>query len=153
MTSHRRPTILLGPGAENNGFASMLSELVRQNLEAKPQKVRDFDALRCHIAIVADDAEVAVTLAFDKGELVVHDGIRGVPDVTIRATSDVIMAMSNIPLTRRFALPLPHPRDARGVAVSKEIVAAMRSGAMHSYGMLTHLPELMHLTRVMSVNG
>lgn len=153
MSAAVRPAIELGPGAENNGFASMLAELVRQNLEAKPHKMRDFDAISCTIAIVAEDAEVALTLAFDHGRLVVHDGILNVPDVTIRASSDVIMAMSNIPLTRPFGLPLPDPRDPKAVAASREILTAMRSGAFRAYGMAVHLPTMMRLTRVMSVNG
>ena len=37
--------IELAPGAEDNGLASMLADLVRQNLEAKPHKVPDFEAL------------------------------------------------------------------------------------------------------------
>jgi len=148
-----KPVIDLAPGAENNGFASMLAELVRQNLEAKPHKARDFDAMTGTIAIVAEDAEVALTLEFQGGRLVVHDGILNVPDVTIRGTSDIIMAMSNLPLTTRFALPFPHPRDRQGVATSREVVAAMRAGTFHAYGMALHLPMMMHLTRVMSVNG
>ena len=42
--SRVQPVIELAPGAENNGFATMLADLVRQNLEAKPHKVADFDA-------------------------------------------------------------------------------------------------------------
>ena len=148
-----RPVINLAPGAENNGFATMLADLVRQNLEAKPHKVGDFDAMKGSIAIVAEDAEVALTLVFDRGRLIVHDGIEGVPDVTVRGTSDIIMAMSNIPLTRPFALPIPGRRDKQGVATMKEIGAAMQSGAFHAYGMAMHIPMMMHLTRVMSVNG
>lgn len=153
MSAAVQPTIELAPGAENNGFATMLAELVRQNLEAKPHKTRDFDALSGTIAIVAEDAEVALTLAFDHGRLVVHNGILNVPDVTIRANSDVIMAMSNMPLTKPFGLPFPNPRDPKAVAASREIVTAMRTGTFHAYGMALHLPTMMHLTRVMSVNG
>jgi hypothetical protein len=151
-----QPIITLAPGAENNGFATMLAELVRQNLDAKPHKVADFDAIQGSIAIVAEDAEVALTLVFDRGSLVVHDGIEGVPDVTVRGTSDIIMAMSNIPLRRFFPLPpLPIPArgDKQGVATLKEIGAAMRGGAFHAYGMPFHVPMMVHLTRVMSVNG
>lgn len=148
-----QPVIELAPGAENNGFATMLSELVRQNLEAKPHKTGDFDAITGSIAIVAEDAEVALTLVFRSGHLVVHDGIVGVPDVTVRGTSDIIMAMSNIPLTRRFALPIPGRKDRQGLATLREIGAAMRSGAFHAYGMPFHVPMMVHLTRVMSVNG
>ena len=148
-----RPSIALAPGAENNGFATMLADLVRQNLDAKPHKVKDFDALTGTIAIVADDADVAVTLVFDAGRLVVHDGIVGVPEVTIRGTADVIMAMSNIPLTTPLGLPFARARDRQGKQTMREIAAAMRTGAFHAYGMALHLPMMLRLTRVMSVNG
>ena len=146
-------TVELAPGAENNGFASMLADLVRQNLEARPHKKRDFDALRVSIAIVAEDAGVALTLAFDRGRLLVHDGIHNVPDVTIRGNSDIIMAMSNIPLTKPFGLPLPSPRDREAIATLRSIFAAMRDGSFKTYGMPFHLTDLLRLTRVMSVNG
>jgi len=147
------PTVALDPGAENNGFATMLADLVRQNLEAKPHKVRDFDRIRGSIAIVAEDAEVALTLVFSEGQLTVHDGIVGVPNVTVRGTSDIIMAMSNIPLTRRLALPIPARGDRQGRETMRDIGAAMRDGSFHAYGMPFHVPMMVHLTRVMSVNG
>jgi hypothetical protein len=149
----RVPDIELAPGAENNGFATMLADLVRQNLEQKPHKVKDFDKIQGRIAIVAEDAEVALTLEFRGGKLLVHDGIRGVPDVTVRGTSDVIMAMSNVPLTRRLGLPIPARGDKQGRATLREIGRAMSSGAFHAYGMPLHVPMMVHLTRVMSVNG
>jgi hypothetical protein len=146
-------SIRLAPGAGENGLASMLSDLVRQNLEAKPHKQGDFDALRGSVSIVAEDAEVALTLRFSRGELTIYDGIVGIPDVTIRGGSDTIMALSNMPLVTRFGLPLPNPRKKDEVAVARGVFDAMRSGSFHVYGMLFHLPMLMRLTRVMSVNG
>jgi hypothetical protein len=131
----------------------MLADLVRQNLEAKPHKQGDFRALAGSIAIVADDAEVALTLRFDHGKLTIHDGIVGIPDVTIRGGSDTIMALSNMPLVTRLGLPLPDPRDKEGVAVARSVIEAMRKGTFHIYGMFFHLPMMMRLTRVMSVNG
>ncbi len=148
-------SITLGPGAENNAFASMLADLVRQNLESKPHKKKDFVALArgrgASIALVADDAEVAITLAFEGGRLVVHDGIKGVPDVAVRGSADSIMAMSNIPLTRPLALPIPTDRSALDVLVS--MARATRSGELKVLGMLGNLGVLSRLTRVMSVNG
>lgn len=152
MASH----IELAPGAENNAFATMLADLLRQNLESKPHKRKDFDALQGSVALVADDAEVALTLAFDRGRLVVHDGIKGVPDVAVRGTADAIMAMSNVPLAplpwnRSIALPLP--TDRASLDVMREMVRSMRTGAVHVHGMLGHFGLLSKLTRVMSVNG
>jgi hypothetical protein len=146
-------SIRLAPGAEDNGLASMLADLVRQNLEAKPHKQGDFRALAGSFSIVADDADVALTLRFDHGKLMIHDGIVGIPDVTIRGGSDTIMALSNMPLVTRLGLPFPSPRDKEGVAVARGVMDAMRKGTFHVYGMFFHLPMMMRLTRVMSVNG
>jgi hypothetical protein len=146
-------SIALAPGAEDNGLASMLADLVRQNLEGKPHKVSDFDALEGTIAIVAEDADVCLTLHFHGRHLTIHDGIVGIPDVAIRGSSDMIMAMSNMPLTRPLGLPLPDPRDNAQVALSQSVMAAMRSGDLKMYGALLHPGLVMRLTRVMSVNG
>jgi hypothetical protein len=147
------PTISLAPGAEDNGLASMLADLLRQNLEAKPHKVADFDALAGTVAIVAEDADVCLTLCFERGRLTIHDGIVGIPDVAIRATSDMIMAMSNMPLTTPLGLPLPDPRDKEQVALSRSVMTAMGAGELRMYGALLHPGLVMRLTRVMSVNG
>ncbi len=146
-------SIELAPGAEDNGLATMLADLVRQNLEAKPQKGSDFNALSGSVAIVADDAEVALTMRFASGGLTIHDGIVGIPDVTIRGSSDIILALSNMPLHTRLGLPFPDPRDKEQVKTVRSVIDAMRSGSFHIYGMAFHLPLLMRLTRVMSVNG
>jgi len=146
-------SIELAPGAEDNGLATMLADLVRQNLEAKPHKNGDFIALHGTVSIVADDAEVALTMRFESGRLTIHDGIVGIPDVTIRGTSDTILALSNMPLMTRLALPIPNPRDKEQVKLVKGVFEAMKAGQFHIYGMAFHLPLLMHLTRVMSING
>jgi hypothetical protein len=145
--------IVLAPGAEDNGLANMLADLVRQNLEAKPHKLGDFRALAGSFAIVADDAEVALTLRFDRGKLTIFDGIVGIPDVTIRGGSEVILALSNLPLTRPLGLPLADPRDKEAVKTLRTVATAMARGQFHAYGMLFHLGMMMRLTRVMSING
>ena len=149
-----QPSIELAPGAQDNGLAVMLSDLVRQNLASKPHKQADFDALARlsgSIAIVADDADVALTLRFEDGKLRIHDGIVGIPDITIRGDSDTILALSNMPLTRRMALPLPS--DKEGLMLLRSVVQALRGGRFHIYGGLFNLKLLTKLGRVMSVNG
>jgi hypothetical protein len=148
--------ISLAPGAESNGLAVMLGDLVRQNLEAKPRKKRDFHALEGAVAIVAEDAEVALTLVFHRASLVIHDGIVGIPDVTVRAGSEVILALSNLPITRPLGLPLPGLKDLRDkgqVDALRTVFASLRAGTFQSYGAAFHPGLMMRLTRVMSVNG
>jgi len=147
--------VVLAPSAADNGLAIMLAALLRQNLEAKPHKILDFASLDARVAIVADDADVALTLAFEPmmSRLVIHDGIVGIPDVTIRGPSDGIIALSNVPLMTRFGLPIPNPRDAEAVRTVNDLLALMKAGKLHAYGALLHVPTMMKLTRVMSVNG
>lgn len=148
------PDIKLAPDARDNGFATMLASLVRENIDAKPQKNRDFAGLRGNVAIVADDADVALTLCFEgQGKLTIHDGIVGVPHVTIRGPSEVIMALSSMPLVTRFGLPIPDPRDREAMKTVRAIAAAIRSGRLHVYGMALHPLLVMKLTRVMSIHG
>jgi hypothetical protein len=144
--------IALAPGADENGLAVMLSELVRQNLETNPHKMGDFEALSGVIAIVAEDAEVALTLCFDRGDLRIHNGVLGVPDVVIYGTSDTIMALSNMPLNRQ-GLPIPARDDKAGQELVRSVFRALVKRSFRIEGMLFHLPMLMRLTKVMSVNG
>ncbi|MBX3202684.1 MAG: hypothetical protein KF850_11650 [Labilithrix sp.] len=165
-----RLAIELAPGAEDNAFATMLADLVRQNLESKPHKRKDFDALDGKVALIADDADVALTLEFTAprfptrsgglggerpasggGRLTLHDGIKGVPDVAVRGSADAIMALSNVPLLRPFGLPLPTDRPS--LDVLRGMVRASFTGELRIYGMFGNILLLSRLTRVMSVNG
>jgi hypothetical protein len=150
-----QPEVTLSPDAEENGLAIMLADLVRQNLEAKPHKNADFVALGGTVSIVADDADVALTLVFERGtsRLTIHDGIVGIPDITIRGPADAILALSNMPLMTRFGLPIPDPRDREAVRTVTGLLEMMRTGKLHAYGAVFHVPMVMKLTRVMSVNG
>lgn len=150
--------IALAPGAEDNAFATMLADLVRQNLESKPHKKKDFAKLAkanrgrgVTIALVADDADVALTLEFRNERLVLHDGIKGVPDVAVRGSSDAIMTMSNIPLTKPLGLPIP--LDRGGLDVLRDMARMTRTKEVQIFGMLGNFAVLSWLTRVMSVNG
>jgi len=148
------PDVQLAPGAEENGLAMMLADLVRQNLEAKPHKKDDFEALRGNVSIVADDADVALTMRFERGgKITIHDGIVGIPDVTIRGPSDAVLALSNMPLATRLGLTIPDPRDREAVKTVKLVMGAMREGKLHVYGAAFHLALVMRLTKVMSING
>ncbi len=151
---HMPADVQLAPGAEENGLAMMLRDLVSQNLDAKPHKLGDFRALQGSVSIVADDADVALTMRFEAGgKLTIHDGIVGIPDVTIRGPSDAVLALSNMPLATRLGLPIPDPRDREAVKTVRTVMGAMREGKLHVYGMAFHLPMMMRLTKVMSVNG
>jgi hypothetical protein len=138
--------IELAPGAEDNGLAAMLGALILQNLNDKPAKRADFAKLRGRVAIVAEDAGVSLTLVFEGNMLTVHDGIVGVPDVTIRANSDDIIEMSLVELTPFFGLPNP-----RGASLRK-VLQKSKSGDIRVFGAMLHWPLVLRLTRLMSIH-
>ncbi len=149
-TWHGQP-VELGKGAEENGFANMLLAMLSQNFEAKPHKLADLRAMRGTVALVADDAGVAVTLRFMRGVVIIESGVRGIPDVCVRGTTDAVMSMSNMPLT--FGLPFPDPRDGAAKAAYDGINRAMKNGEIHIFGMLRNFFFMQRFTRIMSVNG
>ena len=132
--------------AEHNGLANMVAGLILQNLTEHPRKRQDFARMRGRIAIVAEDAGVAMTLVFAGNMLTLHDGISGVPDVTVRARGDDIVQMSLLELTRFGAWPNP-----RGTA-AREIFKKSRDGQVRVYGALLHLPLVLRLSRLLSIN-
>lgn len=138
--------IELTAGAEENGLAGMVAALILQNLEDKPKKRKDFAKLRGRVAIVAEDAKVAMTLEFQGNMLRVHDGIVGIPDVTVRAQSDDIVQLSLVELTRLFDLP-----NLRGAAM-RQILDKSQAGSIAVYGALANPALVLRLTRLMSVN-
>lgn len=145
--------IELASGAEANGFAVMLGDLVRQNLEAKPHKRKDLAALQGNVAIVVEDADVALTLCFDHGTLTIRDGVSGIPDATIRGDADSVIAMSNVPLSRLLGIPWANPRDKNEVESLKTFIDASVKGRVHVHARLGAIPMLGRLTRIMSVHG
>lgn len=136
--------IVLAPGAGDNGFAAMLAMLLRQNLDDHEDKRVVFGRMVGRVALVATDTDQCITLLFEAGRLTIHDGIVGIPDVTVRAASDAHMKMSLVELTARG---LPDPKGE----VAREVFKASLDGTVVVYGALSNLPLLARLTRVMSV--
>jgi hypothetical protein len=149
MVRAMEPLIRLGPGTDEHGLAGMLAGLVRQNLDQDPSKKASFRRLEGRIAIVADDADAAVTLLFERGQLTVHRGLVGIPDVTIRAPTEHITKLSVLE-TRRLPGGL-HVPDPAGTTL-REVARASAAGAIKVHGLPFHLPLVLRLSRLLSVS-
>ncbi|MDW8363308.1 MAG: hypothetical protein RMK74_12980 [Myxococcales bacterium] len=139
-------SVTLAPGAADNGFASMLAALIAQNLDAHPELRALLAHMEGRVAIVVEDAEVSVTLQFDRVGVTLHDGIRGIPDVTIRGSADDITRTSRIERLGRLGLPDPRGMHAR------EALRALRDRRLRIYGALGSPLLLARLTRLLSVD-
>jgi hypothetical protein len=138
------PDITVDPGAEENGLGNMVAELLRANVATSPYKGRVFSRMKGRVGLHATDAEVKVTLAFDRGRCVVHDGLLDGTAVTVSADSDSIIELSNV----RLVGGLPFYFDRAGRAV---VGKALR-GVIRIRGLLRHPVTLTRLGIVLSVN-
>ena len=140
-------SIGLAPGAGDNGFAQMLATLLRQNIDERPEKKTSFVKMHGRVSIVLEDIGSAVTLHFESGRLTIHDGIVGIPDVTVRAPWEWVTKMSLVELEPRFGLP-----DVRK-PIAKEVGEAQKNGTIKIHGWLASMPLMMRLTKVMSLRN
>ena len=134
----------LSPGADENGLATMLATLMAQNLADHPERGRIFARLRGRVAIIAEDAGVSLTMEFRRGRVVVHDGIVGLPDLTLRGGFEQIGDMSRM----ESLGPLPDPRGP----VNRAMARALRDRTLRIFGLPRALPLLVGMGEVLAVH-
>lgn len=140
------PVIELYPGAEDSPFASMMVQLLRQNVLDHAAKLADFALMSGRVSLVAEDIDAAVTLIFDRGKLRVHRGVYGLSDVVLRGTSDALVDLSRLPPDGRFGF-LPDVRSD----VAKSVLRAFREKRLRVLGAAAHPMLTLRLSRVLSV--
>lgn len=138
------PRITVDTSAAENGLANMVAELLQANIESSPYKKRVFSRMKGAVGLVATDAEVSLTLVFDRGDCVLRDGLVGEPAATVSADSDSIIQLSNV----RLAGGLPWLFDETG----RSIVAKALRREIRIRGLLRHPVTLTRLAIVLSVN-
>jgi hypothetical protein len=144
-----QPVIDLAPGAEREPLARLLAELVQSNVRALPQR-RAFERLRGSVAVIADDTGSELTLRFDLGRLTVHEGVLGVPDVTVRGLSEELVALAKLPYRSRFPLPWPRRQEPEGVDALKSTLAALGARRLKIYGLARHPRFVARLLRLLA---
>ncbi len=139
-----KPVIILDDGAKEVGLAEMLFNLLGQNLEQKPKKMSSFRALDSNVAIVARDIDIAVTLTFGGGKLKIYNDLIGKADLKIIADHDAILDLTLI----NIFWGLPNYFDRIGRTILKKVLI----GDLKIEGLLRHPIQLIHLTKIFSVN-
>jgi len=113
-------------------------------MEQKPEKAKYFNKLKAVVAITAKDAEVRLTMFFNRGSCMVYDGIVGKTDLHIVADSETLLNLSSVEL----AGGLPNFFSQSGRVMLKK----MCSGELKIHGMFLHPIILIRLTNIFSVN-
>ena len=122
---------------------------MRENVSRSWQR-DEFARLRGSAAVVADDIDTALTLRFDFGRLTVHEGLVGVPDVTILGSTSDIRALTEVPFVKLLGVCVPRPGSAASRTALRNIVEALRRRNLKIYGLLFHPRFVMRLLRVLS---
>jgi len=128
---------------EPSGLASMVAELIEQNLARDPGR-----RTLLHPSVVvldAPDADVTVFLRIERGGIRVGDG--DVPDAHVRVRSDAgrLLGLTTTPL--RFGLP--DPFSSRGWATVGDLVRRR----LRIRGLLRHPLRLARLTKLLAVGA
>ncbi len=127
-----------------SAFASMLGGLIEANVGSRPEKQKDFDSLEARVGIWVTDIDEGVTLDFQKGHLVVHNGLWPKRDITIRAEAGTVMSLSNLKIGL-FGMPVYYDE------VGREVAGKLVLGKMRIEGLLGNLATLNTVTRIFSV--
>ena len=128
-------------GGEPSGLASMVADLIEQNLARDPTRTA---LLRPSVAVLdAPDADVTVFLRIERGDVRVGDG--DVPDAHVRIRSDSgrLLDLTTVPL--RAGLPDPLRPEGRA------IVGDLLRRHIRIRGLLRHPLRLVSLTKLLSV--
>jgi hypothetical protein len=145
-------SIVFAAGADDNPLGVWAADVVRQNVADRDSARRAFEALRAAVAMVAPDRRLQVTLRFDHGYLTIHDGMIGIPDVTLCGDYQVLMGIGEVPLSRRGSLPLPPWSRARRADWTRTLLE-VASGELKIYGLWAHPRLVTRLLRVLSHNA
>jgi hypothetical protein len=128
-------------GGEPSGLASMVADLIEQNLARDPPRRA---LLRRSVAVLdVPDADVKVFLRIERDGIRVGDG--DVPDAHLRIRSDSgrLLDLTTAPL--RGGLPDPLRPEGRAI-VGDLLLRRIRIG-----GLLRHPVRLVRLTKLLSV--
>jgi hypothetical protein len=99
--------VVIDEKAKNNGLASMIYQMIKENLEKNPWKEKFAKKINSEISIFAKDAEVKVSLSFRKDKVLVFDGEIFSPDIKISADTSDLIEMTKIKIISLLGLNIP----------------------------------------------
>jgi len=137
------PEIIILPEARELGLPVMLADLIRQNIEKRPDKITPFESLEAKVLIEIPDIQTSAGLEFHRGKLTLSKDLSGKPDLHILTDSTSILDLSLL----KIKLGLPYFFDKNGFKILKKIL----SGEIVIKGLFKNFPALINLTKIISI--
>ncbi len=135
--------VSIAPDAEAVALASMLADVVESNLGRHPARIKDFNRLNGNVGITAADAEVDITITFNRGECVFHQGLHNPSKLLVTADAQTLMELTNLEV--RFAIPWLF--DETGLSIIRKLLKReLKVG-----GLLFHPLTVIGVLKVLSV--
>ena len=137
------PEIIILPEARELGLPVMLADLIRQNIENKPEKIKPFESLEAKVLIEIPDIQTSAGLEFHRGKLTLSRDLSGKPDLHILTDSATILGLSLL----KVKLGLPYFFDKNGFKILRKIL----TGEIIIRGLFKNFSVLINLTKVISI--
>ncbi|MGW4332156.1 hypothetical protein ACWEK5_04940 [Rhodococcus koreensis] len=133
-------------GQDANGVAGIVGMLLGQNLENFLSRVKFARRISRPVAIYSTDTETACTIIFGSEEAVVYNDIVGKPAVTVMASVDQILDVSQLPMKAGGLVPVGF-FTKRGMSVLFSIL----KHDLVVKGLLTHTVTALRTIALVSV--
>lgn len=142
--------VFLDESGQDNGLALMLAQLLEENLREHPYKEQDLLALEpLAVGIVAPDADIKLTMVFEKGRVTLYGGLHPACDLLIRTDAERVAKLSHVPVGSLGPVRLPNYLGA----VGRRLVGDLATRRLRVKGLWTHPVKVTRLLRLLSVNG
>jgi hypothetical protein len=103
-SAQRRYPVKVDP--EANGVTGILGSLLDENFTNVPDRSHIARRMRKPVAVYSVDTDESTTAVFDTFDAVVRNGIVGEPVVTVKATVEQILAVSELKMAGGGLVPL-----------------------------------------------
>ncbi|QSE87410.1 hypothetical protein JWS13_01895 (plasmid) [Rhodococcus pseudokoreensis] len=133
-------------GQEANGVANIVGMLLGQNLENFPSRIKFARKIARPVSIISTDTDSACTIVFGTDEAVVYNDVVGKPAVTVIATVDQILDVSQLPMKAGGLIPVGF-FTGRGMTV----LGAILTHKLVVKGLLTHTVTALRTIALVSV--
>ncbi len=138
--------VSLFDGDDANGVANIVSMLLGQNFDNFPERVKLARKTAHPIAIVSTDTDSACTIIFGDSDAVVYNDIVGKPVVTVIASVDQILDVSQLKMKAGGLLPVGF-FTGRGM----KVLGSILSHKLVVKGLLTHTVIALRTIALVSV--
>ncbi|AII11436.1 hypothetical protein [Rhodococcus opacus] len=138
--------VSLFDGEDANGVANIVGMLLGQNLENFPTRIKFARKIARPVSIISTDTDSACTIVFGTDEAVVYNDVVGKPAVTVIATVEQIVDVSQLPMKAGGLIPVGFFTH-RGMTVLGQIL----QHKLIVKGLLTHTVTALRTIALVSV--